>query len=270
MQSLTAISHRSPKIVASNSRVRVTSRDEPIPDHLLSQSAPVPHPFAVFLANGWDTKKHNRPVHEEQPNSRVRVTSSDEPIPDHLLSQPAPVPHPFAVFLANGWDTKKHNRPVHGERSAAESKDLPGTPGLAFETWDSLELHPSCPVSGHGFSRAANAIKSMWPSQAAEKLSLAGGRRRRGFQPPHKASKIKQGFSPGILLFANCRLAPEFSRSLFSSGGRSSPISSGIQAISRSQFNPGTNPPGISWKIVYAASAAYSLLPNPDATDMPT
>jgi len=27
----------------------------------LASNAPVPHPFAFFLANGWDTTKPNRP-----------------------------------------------------------------------------------------------------------------------------------------------------------------------------------------------------------------
>jgi hypothetical protein len=40
--------------------VRATSRHEPVQVHLRSQIAPVPHPLAFLLANGWDTTNPNR------------------------------------------------------------------------------------------------------------------------------------------------------------------------------------------------------------------
>jgi hypothetical protein len=48
-------------------------------------------------------------------------------------------------------------------------------------------------LKGHDFSRAANATKTMAGFTGCGKTQNGG---RRGFQPPHKASKINAGFSP--------------------------------------------------------------------------
>ena len=48
---------------------RLTSSDEPLPAHLLSQPAPVPHPCDTFLSHGWDTPKPNLPVHRKHDSS---------------------------------------------------------------------------------------------------------------------------------------------------------------------------------------------------------
>ena len=44
---------------------RVTSKDELIPDRLLSQPAPVPHPCDSLSSHGWDSTKPNRTVPQE-------------------------------------------------------------------------------------------------------------------------------------------------------------------------------------------------------------
>jgi hypothetical protein len=66
-------------------------------------------------------------------------------------------------------------------------------------------------LKGHGFSRAAKEQVKSRALQVAEKLYFGG---RRGFQPPHKASKISAGFSPGGTF--NFTRNSEFFRSLFS------------------------------------------------------
>jgi enolase-phosphatase E1 len=51
---------------------RVTSRDEPNPDHLLSQPPPVPHPCDCLPSHGWDTTKPNKPVDRQRPEAKRR------------------------------------------------------------------------------------------------------------------------------------------------------------------------------------------------------
>jgi hypothetical protein len=73
----------------------------------------------------------------------------------------------------------------------------------------------TCFVTGHDFSRAANAAISTWASQPAEKLDLEGGG---GFNPRIKPTEsalalAPEGFflpvSPKILSFSAASLAPE-------------------------------------------------------------
>jgi hypothetical protein len=70
----------------------------------------------------------------------------------------------------------------------------------------------SCFVSGHGFSRAANAIERTGLQPLRE--GHPGGRR--GFQPPHRAGGINAGFSPGGTFIGSFCLKPAIFRSLFS------------------------------------------------------
>ena len=93
---------------------------------------------------------------------------------------------------------------------------------------DSLELYrPNTPCAKsaqqlkrrpenmhQGISEQVNVLKGtgsvkVRPSQAAEKLNQGGKTQsggRRGFQPPHKASRIDAGFSPG----GTCRRKDEW------------------------------------------------------------
>ena len=102
----------------------------------ITHKSPVPHPFAFFLANGWDTTTLNRPVHQEQLDSPRRVTPRDEPAPDHPQKPRAPS---IRLFLANGWDTTTLNRPVHQERSLAAQLAPSAVEGSALK----ISLEPA-------------------------------------------------------------------------------------------------------------------------------
>jgi len=82
-----------------DSPMRVTSTDEPTPENLLSQPAPVPHPCDFFSSHGWDTTKPNRPVLQDRAQRLEGPASRnfDESVGDPPASSPqssSPQPEP--------------------------------------------------------------------------------------------------------------------------------------------------------------------------------
>jgi hypothetical protein len=82
-----------------------------------------------------------------------------------------------------------------------------------------------CFVSGHDFSRAANATKTMTGFTGCGKTQNGG---RRGFQPPHKASKIYAGFSPGRKFPFKSTRNPGIFRNMFSRAANATKTTTGF------------------------------------------
>ena len=113
-----------------------------------------------------------------------------------------------------------------------------------FRPHNSLSHPPSCP--------SGSMLCQGTALQVAEKLYFGG---RRGFQAPHKASKISAGFSPGRTFPVNFTRNPEFFRSLFSRAV-------GANKLARALAPEGMSAAGVAYGFAAGCACASSPWPR--------